>query len=442
MKNLDNLKNLHIFMIGIGGISMSGLCKIAKSLGATVSGSDVGESREIAILENMGVEIFRTHSGDNISNNIDLVVYSGAIKEDNVEIIRAKNFGISIMERTEFLGIIAEKYREVIAISGTHGKTTTTALIGNIFSVAGKNPTIHIGGNSVNFGTNTVIGSSEYLILEACEYRESFRFLKPRMGVITNIEADHLDYYKDFYQIESAFQRFADKCVSVVLGDGVNITHKFSTSIGDEWRAENIVYSHGGYDYDVFYMDKYYAHFRLNMIGIHNVTNSLYAIAVAEHFGIGIDDVVKGVSGFLGVDRRYQKISHIGGADIIIDYAHHPTEIESSINGLLGVYSNIMCIFQPHTYTRTLSLFDDFVRVLSKLPRLILYTTYPAREEEIIGGRAEDLFEFVGEKCISDITEVVNEIENRVISDKLDAVIILGAGDLAEKIQLKLVKNL
>lgn len=435
MKNFINLKNLNVFMIGIGGISMSGLAKIVLSLGGRVSGSDISDSAMLKDLSDLGVKTFKGHSENNITSDIDLVVYSGAIHNDNVEMIRAKELGIMMMERSEFLGLIASEFSEVIAISGTHGKTTTTAMIATIFKQAKLDFTMHLGGKSVNFGTNTYIGGDKYFIVEACEYRESFRYLNPTTAVITNIEADHLDYYNSISDIERSFENFAKNSTYLIQNNSCSINHPFNTIIGSEWVAENIVFSLGGYDYDVFFEGEYFGHFRLNCLGIHNVTNSLFAIAVADHYGIRVNDIVLGLSRFMGVERRYQKIGSIGDSEIIIDYAHHPTEIDKSMSGLSQVYDNILCVFQPHTYSRTKLLFDDFVSVLSTYENLFLYSTYPAREVEIPGGSAEDLAVSLGCECFSDIDTLVDNIKLYTQKHNINCVVVLGAGDLAEKLQ-------
>ena len=212
MKKLGILHKKHIFFIGIGGISMSGLAKLVLDSGTKISGSDTGCGKEIEILESLGITIYHNHSGDNISSDIDLVVFTGAILPNNPEIVRSKELGIELMERSEFLGLVSQNYDKVIAVAGTHGKTTTTALIGEIFVGAGLNPTIHLGGESISLKGNTIIGGNEYFIVEACEYRESFSYLQPDIGVVTNIDLDHIDYYKNFQEIHNAFERFSRNC--------------------------------------------------------------------------------------------------------------------------------------------------------------------------------------------------------------------------------------
>lgn len=420
---------------------MSGLAKILLSYGKKVLGSDSGESDNLEELETLGVKIYRTHLRENISNETHLVVYSGAIKKDNPELLEAEKLGIPIIERSELLGIIASQYKKVIAISGTHGKTTTTAMIGEIFVSAGGNPTIHIGGNSIGLKSNTVIGGDQYFIVEACEYRESFRFLNPYIGIITNIELDHLDYYKNMKSLKLAFQKFANNSKLIITGSA-DIQNKNKIDISKAWTIKNLEAYGSGYNFNVYHNDEFFYSFRLNMIGIHNVSNALFAIAVSYECGIEKEVIASALSGFMGVSRRYEKISQLGTCSVIIDYAHHPTELSSSIDGIKSVYKNILYIFQPHTYSRTLKLFDEFIDVLCCLPNLLLFETYPAREQVIAGGTAMDLFSRLEKNGMKNLKYMckVEDVTNHILNNcrSYDCVLILGAGNLAEKIKLAL----
>lgn len=415
---------------------MSGLAKLMLYNGAIVTGSDCGSGKEIEILKSLGVNVFPTHNSDNISKNLDIIIYSGAIKPNNPEIVRAKELNIPLIERSEFLGEISRQYKKVIAISGTHGKTTTTAMLGLIATCAGLKPTIHLGGESVNLHGNTIIGGNEYFIVEACEYRESFKYLEPYIGVITNVEHDHVDFYPTFESFRLAFARFAGNCDNLIAPVDVNIPHNHLISIGSDWQVKNIEAYGGGYNFNAYYKREFYNSFRLNCIGLHNVTNALFAISVAHELGINKDVICDALSDFMGVERRYEKIASIGECNIIIDYAHHPTELRNSIDGIKGVYNKILYIFQPHTYSRTLKLFDDFIDVLSPLKDMVLFKTYPAREEVLIGGRAEDLFNALkspNKEYFDDIDNLMTYIKEN--AHKFDCILILGAGDLADKLK-------
>lgn len=440
MKNLENFKNLHIYFIGIGGISMSGLAKLATHFGAVVEGSDIGVNNpQLESLTSLGIKVNHLHCAENILSVFDLVVHTSAISKDNSEYLKAIELGIQTMERSEFLGIIASLYDTVIAIGGTHGKTTTTAILGEILVEAGMNPTIHLGGESNNLKSNTVVGDSKYLVLEACEYKESFRFLRPDIAVITNIELDHLDYYKDYKELYKAFNNFAQNSGEVFASSESGILHKNQQLIFGAWKVKNLEFVGDGYNYNVLHKDVFYGTFRLNMLGVHNVHNSLFAIAVANSLGVPKDIIARAVAGFKGVGRRYETI-HIfdSGCRVIIDYAHHYTEIKNSIRGIENIYKNILVVFQPHTYSRTLKLFKEFVETLSKYDRIILFETYPAREAFIEGGSAEDLFKAINSSDKLYMSEVDKLFEYiRRCEKSYDCVLVLGAGDLAEKLKIR-----
>lgn len=440
MKNLEDFNNLHIYFIGIGGISMSGLAKLSISFGAVVEGSDIGNNNpQIENLTSLGIKINHSHNAENISNEIDLVVYTSAISRENPEYLKSLELGVKTMERAEFLGLIARLYDRVIAISGTHGKTTTTAILGEILVEAGLKPTIHLGGESNNLKGNTIIGSNKYLVLEACEYKESFRFLKPDIAVITNIELDHLDYYKDYREVYNAFNNFAQNSIEVFASSESGILHKNQQLIFEDWKVKSLEFVGGGYNYNVLHKGVFYGSFRLNMLGVHNVHNSLFAIAVADTLGVEKEVIMRAVSAFNGVGRRYETIHKFdSGCRVIIDYAHHYTEIENSVKGIENIYRNILVVFQPHTYSRTLKLFDKFVETLSKYDRIILFQTYPAREELISGGTAEDLFGAISSSDKLYMSKA-DELFEYIIkcNSSYDCVLVLGAGDLAEKLKLR-----
>ena len=431
MKKNEDFAFCKVFLIGIGGISMSGLAKLLVSYNVKVAGSDSNFNSQVSELEKLSIPVFIGHSADNIDETYDLVVYSGAIRDDNCEIVRARELGIKTIERSEFLGLLSREYSHIIAISGTHGKTTTSSMISEIFVSAGLNPTIHLGGNSVNLRSNTIVGDREYLIVEACEYRESFRYLSPECLCITNIEADHLDYYHDLESIRSAFQRFADRS-EFLVSDDIPINHNQKTSIAD-FQIRNLNYNNFGYDFDVCYENKFY-HFRLNMLGEYNVTNALFAIIVSFRYGIDHSVIAEALANFRGVERRLEKIGTINSIPVIIDYAHHPTEIKSCLAGIRSQFQSPLVIFQPHTYSRTLQLFDQFLEVLATCENLILFDTYPAREKEIIGGRAIDLSNALNCDYYDDIDRLIQYMQSLGDED-FDLILVLGAGDLGEKLR-------
>ena len=445
MKMNENFKFKKIFFVGVGGISMSGLCKISSFLGAEVLGSDISNNEETDKLEAIGIKIFHKHDYNNVPSDTTLLVFSGAISNSNPELRFARDHNIQVMERSEYLGQIDKLFNNVIAVSGTHGKTTTTAMIAYILYKAGYNPTIHLGGESVNLQDNTIIGGNEILVVEACEYRESFKFLRPQSLIITNIEADHLDYYHNLKEIVSAFTRLKNKSKFLIRPSDVNVTSKNELVINKDFEIKETKFVDNGYQFVVYLNNSYYDTFRLNMLGKHNINNAMYAIALCHHLGLSKDKIKDGLSTFLGVKRRYERIGMVNNVPIIIDYAHHPTEIKNSIAGVEEVYNNPLIVFQPHTYSRTKSLMNDFTNVLSN-KNCIIYPTYPAREEEIAGGTALDLYDKImrnntinsSDKLliyVDQIDSVLQKINKLLQSGSFDCVLILGAGNLADNLR-------
>jgi len=443
MKNLKELQNLHLHFVGIGGISMSGLAQIAINNGAIVTGSDLSLGQEIDKLRSLGASVCLGHKPENLPPDTNLLVYTSAVKDDNPELVHAKALGISIMERAEFLGLVARCYNKVIAVAGTHGKTTTTAIISEIFTHAGLNPTIHLGGESIGLKGNTILGDDQYFVVEACEYKESFRYLNPYIGIITNIESDHLDYYKDYDDIRLAFERFADRSNKLISLERDNMVHIENQTIYGDWRAKQIEFVGNGYNFNVYYKNKFFHTFRINVLGEHNITNSLFAIATAHECGISRDVMELALANFVGVERRYETIKVFPeGCRLIIDYAHHPTELKASIDGIKDVFKRVLYVFQPHTYSRTKCLFAEFVEVLGDLYNLVVFETYPAREKVIAGGTAKDLYSALSSKSSAgnfqqkyfDNVEKLMEFL-KAHADNFDCILVMGAGDLAEKLK-------
>jgi UDP-N-acetylmuramate--alanine ligase len=439
MKNFNQFYSKHIHFIGIGGISMSGLAQIVIHNGGIVTGSDISVNQETEKLSRLGATIYLEHNRDNITDDIALVVHTSAVGEDNPEMHKARELDIPIMERAEFLGLVAREYDKVIAIAGTHGKTTTTAMIAEIFENAGLHPTIHLGGESIGLGGNTIIGENKYLIVEACEYKESFRFLRPYLGIITNIETDHLDYYKDYADIRTAFLRFASNSRHLISLDSDNISHEHIETVYGDWKASHIHFMGDGYNFNVFYKGKFWNTFRLNMLGEHNIFNALFAIATAHFCGIKKSVIEEALSGFKGVERRYECIhTYNSGCRVIIDYAHHPTELDASIKGLQGVYSSVLYVFQPHTYSRTIGLFNEFTGILRGLPNIVMFATYPAREKLIAGGTAMDLYLALNtqnKKYFDNTEDLLHFFDDKCT--EYDCILVLGAGNLAENLKNK-----
>ena len=446
--NLKNLKN-KVFFVGIGGISMSALATLTRSLGAEIAGSDAVKSEQTDALMKK-CKVFIGHNKNNIKQfKPNLVVYTGAIKNDNPELEFAKNEGIQTMERSEFLGHICKMYNNVVAVSGTHGKTTTTAMIGQIFVCAGLNPTIHVGGVCLNFDSNLVVGDNNYFITEACEYKRSFEHIYSTLGVVTNIECDHMDCYQNLQDLKQSFTKFLNNsksCVVDCMCDVVNKTKcKNVYTFGCDnanYFAKNIVQTNNSLCFDVYENGKYLSNFKLNVMGEYNVKNALVAIAVARVFDVNITAIYDGLNSFLGVERRNEKLGEIGGKMVFADYCHHPTEIANSIKNFTSKFKDVLCVFQPHTYSRTVALLRDFSICFKGVKKLVIFKTYPAREEYSFVGSETNLFNNVKNKnklLIMDENELIKHLKNE--TKNYDCVIVLGAGDVYNIVKNKLFEN-
>ena len=431
--NLLNFK--HIFFVGIGGISQSDLAKICLSEGIKVSGSDKEKTHITEELQRIGVNIFYCHSYKNLKN-VDLVVYSGAIKKDNEELVMAEKSGIRVMERSEFLGQISSMYKNVIAVSGVHGKTTTTGMLATIFIEAGLNPTIHIGGELKNIQSNVKIGSKDYFITEACEYRESFLYLNPNTSIILNIEEDHMDYYNSINHIISAFNKFCLKSDSVIIGESfkslVDKKDLITFSIGGNsvYTAKNIVKSYDGTSFSVYKKAKFWGKVKLKMYGEHNVYNSLASIAVSEKYGIDKNVIITALEKYCGVKRRFDVWCE--KPIVIHDYAHHPTEIKSVIKTCKEYFGKpVICFFQPHTYSRTKALWSEFLNAFNLADNIYILPTYPARESPSQGYSAHFLFKNLKIKYSNVFYLKKFSSVQKIIKKGGDGIfLILGAGDI------------
>ncbi len=365
---------------------MSALARLSIAQGDKVYGVDDNDSQPLQDMISLGADIA---IGTNASKlvNCDLVVYTIATA-NHQDLTFAKNLGKPILERAEFLGKIAGEYEQVIAVSGTHGKTTTTAMLGYIIKCAGKNPTIHLGGYSQNLGGNMVIGDKKYFITEACEYNRSFLHLKPDVLVVNNIECDHMDCYQDFEAIKQAFTQLSHQSGVVVAGENLPIDSDITFGISDStYTARNLVQNSGKYSFDCYHNNDKLGTISLNILGKHNIYNALASVAVSRLYDISFETIKKALFDFVGVDRRLERLN----ACNYLDYAHHPTEIRASISAMLNMGAKVVAIFQPHTYSRTLTLMEQFADCFVGVSTLYILPTYPAREQYIMGGDATDL---------------------------------------------------
>lgn len=409
MYKIDFQKPIHIHFIGIGGISMSGLAEILLEEGFTVSGSDSKESPLTKKLEKEGAVIHYGQSADNITDGIDCVVYTAAINRRNPELMEAVARKIPMLTRAELLGQLMKNYETPIAVSGTHGKTTTTSMISHILLEADLDPTISVGGILKAIGGNIRVGNSGTFLTEACEYTNSFLHFFPKIGVILNIEEDHLDFFKDLEDIRHSFHQFAALLPSdgtlVINGDIKDYEEIYSdldchvitygSSPDFDYSASDIRYDeHGHVSFELLKKGEKTGRITLSVTGDHNVSNALAAIAVAELLDISTDRIQKGLLSFTGTDRRFEYKGTFNGVTVVDDYAHHPTEIAATLKAAQhSPHNAVWCVFQPHTYTRTKAFFHEFAEALSHADHLVLADIYAARETDTLGVSSKALAE-------------------------------------------------
>ncbi len=456
MYKIDFKNPVHVYFIGIGGISMSGLAQILIQEGFKISGSDSKESAMTRALESQQVKINYGQRAENITSadKIDVVVFTAAVHPDNPEFAAAQEAGIPMLTRAELLGQIMKQYDLPVAISGTHGKTTTTSMVSKILLEADTDPTLSIGGIFKDIGGNIRVGKSQYFVTEACEYTNSFLSFFPKISVISNIDADHLDFFKDLDDIRHSFRKFAELLPSdgtlVISGDINNvdeITHDLPCTIVTYGSSDRFDY----YPTDIVYDDhgnpSFTAHLpmgkelkiKLAVPGIHNVYNALAAIAVSTVLNIEDEHITTGLSLFGGTSRRFEYKGEISGVTIIDDYAHHPTEIKATLTAAQNYpHEKIWCVFQPHTYTRTKALLDEFAQALSIADHVVLADIYAAREKDDLGISSRTLADKIvslGHECnYFPTTTNFNEIEKFLLQNctKGDLLITMGAGDVVK----------
>ena len=438
-----------VHFIGIGGISMSGLAEILLDEGFTVSGSDSQASDLTKHLESMGAKVYIGQRAENIGDGIDVVVYTAAIHPDNPEFMAVQAKGIPMLSRAELLGQMMKNYRQALAVAGTHGKTTTTSMLAEIFMAAGTDPTISVGGILDSIGGNIRVGGSRLFLMEACEYTNSFLHFFPKIAVILNIDADHLDFFKDLDDIRHSFRRFAQ----LLPADGTLIINKeiehleeitdglscrvvtFGLDSSADYYADQISHDEtGNAAFHVISHGKDTGRVELSVKGDHNICNALSVIAVADLLDISRDDVCSGLQSFTGTDRRFEYKGDWNGVTVIDDYAHHPTEIKATLKAA-DVYPHreIWCVFQPHTYTRTKALFPEFVEALSHTDHVVLADIYAARETDTLGVSSQMLAEELKKKgCDAYYLPSFEAIEDflKAHCQKGDVLITMGAGNV------------
>ena len=440
-KRLDKylVPGKHIHLIGIGGVSMRPLGLVLRDKGMIVTGSDMNASVSTDELIAKGITVHIGHRPENIEG-ADCIIRTAAAHNDNPEIAAARAQGIPVFERAQAWGLIMREYKNAICISGTHGKTTTTSMITHIFMEAQRDPTVMLGGYLPLLKAGHRVGQGDTIIMESCEYCDSFLNFYPTVAIINNIEADHLDYFKDLAAVEASFRKFAGLVPRtgyvIANGDDANTVktladlHYLSFGIGksNDIHTENL--SEDFRSFDVYCFGKLYTHVHLNVYGRHNVYNALAAAAAAYVMNVDGESVAQGLAGFTGAGRRMEFKGRFQGADIYDDYAHHPGELHALIDAVRTMgYKRVIVAFQPHTYTRTKALFDDFVRELKRVDVAVLAEIYAAREQNTIGISSRDLAaQIPGAVYFETLPEVAAHL--RSLAREGDIILTVGAGDI------------
>ncbi|MHB8130687.1 MAG: UDP-N-acetylmuramate--L-alanine ligase [Mobilitalea sp.] len=457
MYKIDFEKPSRIHFIGIGGISMSGFAEYLHTQGFKVSGSDNSHSKITDHLVDLGIEFHLGQRSANITSDIEVVVYTAAIKEDNDEYLEVQRRAIPMLSRAQMIGQVMLNFEDSIAVSGTHGKTTTTSILSSIFMEGDLDPTISVGGILEAIGGNIRMGKSEHFIIEACEYTNTFLEFNPKRGIILNVDADHLDFFKDLQDIRNSFHLFAKRLpkdgqlyINAEIDNYEELTSDLDCEVitygilDSKYRKDNCTYDiaadriefdeHSIGSFDLYYKGEFLDRIRLNVIGLHNLSNSLPAIGVAIQAGLPIDIIKKALLSFNNSKRRFEYKGEIGGVTIIDDYAHHPTEVTATLVAAQNYpHKNIWCIFQPHTYSRTKQHLTEFAKALSLADKVILSDIYASREKDPGDISSKDL-----EKELQKLGTEVNyfssfdDIENYLLQNCIngDLLITMGAGDI------------
>ena len=450
MYELDFNTPAKIHFTGIGGISMSGLAEIMLSKGFTVTGSDSRESEITKHLESLGATIYYGQKASNVTADTEVLIYTAAVKADNPELVAATEMNIPLLTRAEFLGQIMKNYHTAVNVAGTHGKTTTTSMITEILLAADADPTISVGGILNSIGGNIRVGRSDLFVTEACEYTNSFLSFNPTINIILNVKADHLDFFKDLDDIRHSFKLFTEKLPSdgtlIINSDIDNYEYFYKDTdcevitFGSDpeksmYSATNITYDkYGCCSYTLLINNEDSGTIELSVPGLHNVYNSLSAVAAAFKLGISIDNIKAGLKHFTGTNRRFEKKGEFNGVTVIDDYAHHPDEITATLNSAKNYpHNKIWCVFQPHTYSRTKALMPEFAKALSLADNIVLAKIYPARETDNLGISSADLMELIkaeGKDCY--YYESFEDIEKFLLNNCIngDLLITMGAGDV------------
>ncbi len=419
---------------------MSALCELLYRKGLKVGGSDCKKSGQTKYLASLGIDIFYKPNLKAIER-AEVIVVSSAISQEDQQLLYAQKLGKKILSRGQLLGQVSQEYKNVIAVSGAHGKTTTTALIAHIFISAGLNPTVHIGGVIQGQKSSLINGVNDYFITEACEYKDNFLSLNPSFAVILNIEPEHLDYFKTFENVKKSFIKFSEQSEHFIAQNALfeqKLFHKEGQRLGKDWSYKNYQENSGGLSFECLHNGQLYMKVKCPLHGEHNAGNILSAISAATYYGIDKKKIAAALSTFKGVGRRFEKHKFYNGSSLIFDYAHHPTEIKCSIASVKKFCKGkLIVIFQPHTYSRTVKFFDDFLSCFKGADELIIFKTYPAREKYVKAGSGKTLYKALSQKQVCSYSadyNLLSKLEDKV--GESDCVLVIGAGDFYDKCKL------
>ena len=397
-------------LVGIGGVSMSSLAEVLQGMGLSITGSDMNESSNVRALREHGIPVTIGHRAENVAPDVEFLVRTAAVHNDNPEVIYAREHDIPVFERSQAWGAVSRDYSNALCIAGTHGKTTTTSMCTHILMAADKDPTVMIGGTLPLLNAGHRVGHGNTIVMESCEYYNSFLSFYPTVAVILNIEADHLDFFRDLADVEDSFRAFAERVPGygtvVANYDDFNTMETlkgldrkmitFGLSKEADVHAENVRYHGANSEFDIYYKDRLFTDVTLHVPGEHNVKDALAATAAAICLGVRPNAVKYGLAGFNGAGRRFEFKGKFHGADVYDDYAHHPGELKALLDTVETLnYQRTVLVFQPHTYSRTHALFDDFVEQLRRPDVVLLAEIYAAREQNTIGISSADLAEKV-----------------------------------------------
>ena len=443
MFGADLLKGVQqVHFIGVGGSGMYPLVQILASRGYRITGSDVNEGSIIESERALGVQVYMGHRAENVDGT-NLVVYSAAIHPDNVEFQAARAHGIPCVERSVLLGYVSRMYQKSICVSGTHGKTTTTGMITTLLELAGRDPAAVIGGKLPLIGGYGKAGNGSSIVVEACEFSETFMHLSPSIAIILNIDNDHLDYYKTMGNLKMAFKKFALLCTHTAIAnaDDANTIQVMNTLDRDvitfaiqkhaDYRATNIQeYKPGFYEFDVLEFGEFFVHLQLGAPGYHNIYNALAMVSCVRLMGLEPRDAVRAAKNFQGTGRRFEIKGEVNGAVVADDYAHHPTELRATLETAKKMgYKRVWAVHQPFTYSRTRNLLDDFAQVLQIADRVVLTPIMGSREVDDGSVRSEDLAAKIPGCVVVESLDAAAEYI-KANAEEGDLVITLGCGDV------------